>query len=144
MNRKVIRMLVLAAVLTAVFCCAGCGGSGTVSAGIPDGAAGLWLCEPLASDGETDTSFYALRVEESGEFSLYDIAAGNPGIAGTMGNVTDATLDMQFNTEEDFDPPFCWNLDVKPATMQYELSDGTFKLGYDDVWLTFHPNQTQE
>ena len=150
MKQTVLRITLLVSVLLLGLCLAGCGGgtdSGSGGApgdngelGAPAGAIGYWRCEATASDGETDTSFYALRVEESGEFSLYDYAAGNPGISGTMSNVTDTTVDVRFDPD-DFDPPFCWELSENGDTLSYEVDGDTLKLGHDDVWLTFHPSE---
>ena len=139
-------LLVLAAM---ALCLAGCGGPSesdsaagapgdSIASEVPAGAVGLWQCEATASDNETDTSFYELRIEENGEFSLYDYAAGNPGISGTIGGVSDTTMDVQFNTD-DFDPPFCWDLSEDGDTLEYEVNGDTLKLGHDDVWLIFHP-----
>ena len=145
-NRKILYVVLLIAVL---LCLAGCGAGGSgdgagdssgIQGSAPEGFVGLWSCEPLASDRITDTGFYELRVEENGEFSLYDAGAGNPGISGTFGNVTEDQMDAVFDTE-DFDPPFCWELDETGATFDYMVSEGEIKLGYDGVWLTFHPTE---
>lgn len=110
---------------------------GSFQAGVPDGFTGHWKCEAIASDGETDTSFYEMTIEENGHFSMYDAAAGNPGISGEMGNDTGSTIECRFDMD-DFDVPFCWTIDSSKATLDYELSDDTLKLGHNDVWMTFH------
>ncbi len=113
------------------------GGCGDAKAGVPEGFAGEWQCEDVASDGETDTSFYAMTIEEDGHFSMYDFAAGNPGISGVMKNDTGSTIDCDFNMD-DFDVPFCWKIDSEEATLDYELEGETLRLGHNGVWMTFH------
>lgn len=106
-------------------------------AGVPDGLVGTWACESLASDGTTDTSFYELRIEEGGSFSLYDAGAGNPGISGQMGNDTGSKIECRFDTD-DFDVPYCWDIKSAKDVLEYELDADTLKLGHNDVWMTFH------
>lgn len=107
---------------------------------MPTGLVGQWACERLASDGETDTSFYELRIEEDGSFSLYDVAAGNPGISGQMGNDTGNKLECHFDMD-DFDVPFCWDLNPSKDALEYELDADTLRLGHNGVWMTFHRMQ---
>lgn len=113
----------------------GCGGSK-----VPERLVGEWQCADLASDGYTDTSFYALTIETDGTFSLYDIAAGNPGISGTMkGDDTGklGILELTCN-EDDFDPPVCWAKMQKNSRVRYKIMDeNTIRLGYVGIWLTF-------
>ncbi len=46
---------------------------------------GEWRCgETLLETDECYSGYLALRVEEDGEFSMYDEEAGNPGISGLM------------------------------------------------------------
>lgn len=129
-----------ALVMTMVFILCACG---SFQAGAPDGFAGQWKCEELASDGETDTSFYEMTIEENGHFSMYDAAAGNPGISGEMGNDTGSTIECRFDMD-DFDVPHCWTIDSSEAILDYELSDDTLRLGNNDVWMTFHPVDGEE
>jgi len=110
---------------------------------VPEGMTGPWKCEPIASDGKTDTSFYAMYIKKNGYFSMYDFAAGNPGISGFLKNDTGSTLDVVFGTG-DFDPPFCWKLDPSEDTFMYELDKDTLKLGHDGVWMIFHPDPNDE
>ena len=106
-------------------------------AGAPDTFVGQWECEDYASDGQTDTSFYEMRVEADGYFSIYDVAAGNPGISGLMGNDNGQTVECRFNMD-DFDVPHCWDINTPKAVLEYELVDGTLRLGHNGVWMTFH------
>lgn len=106
--------------------------------GVPLSLTGQWDCRETASDGETDTGFYALTISENGEFSLYD-TTGNPGISGTMayeGDKSSGTVTLDC-AEDDFDPPFCWGIEPD-AVLEYEVSgEDTIRLGYEEVWLTF-------
>lgn len=142
----VITVLLMLMILPA----AGCGSSDTgvpdasdadvpdaFDAGVPDAFIGQWECEDMASDGQTDTSFYEMYIEEDGYFSMYDAAAGNPGISGYMGNDSGSTVDCEFSMD-DFDVPFCWTIDDEKATLDYELAEDTLRLGHNDVWMTFH------
>lgn len=135
MNKILITTIVLAAVIAIAALCTGCGG-----AKVPERLIGQWECADLASDGYTDTSFYALTIEKDGTFSLYDQAAGNPGISGTMkGDDTGklGILELTCN-EEDFDPPVCWAKMQPKARVRYKImSDGTIRLGYVGIWLIF-------
>ena len=113
----------------------GCGQSYNAPAGI----VGQWDCRDTASDETTDTSFYALTVDEDGSFSLYDEASGNPGISGKMycddtGNLGIINIECD---DADFDPPVCWSIG-KEARLRYKVvSKDTIKLGYVGVWLIF-------
>ncbi len=112
-------------------------GCGSFHAGVPDAFVGQWTCEELASDGKTDTGFYELYIEEDGFFSLYDAAAGNPGISGQMGNDTGSRIECRFDTD-DFDVPYCWDIKSAKDVLEYELNADTLKLGHNDAWMTFH------
>jgi len=106
-------------------------------AGAPEAFVGQWECEDYASDGQTDTSFYEMRVETDGNFSIYDVAAGNPGISGQMGNDNGHTVECQFDMD-DFDVPYCWNINSSKAVLEYELVDDVLRLGHNGVWMMFH------
>ena len=104
---------------------------------VPAGFVGKWKCEPTASDGETDTSFYAMYIRGDGYFSMYDEGAGNPGISGYMSNDTGSSVYCRFN-QDDFDVPFCWTIETADDTLDYELTGDVLKLGHNDVWMTFN------
>lgn len=140
MNKKVCLSLIAAAALILMFAITACG---SFEAGVPEGFVGQWKCEKLATDGETDTSFYEMRIEDDGSFSIYDAAAGNPGISGQMGNDTGTLIECVFD-EDDFDAPYCWELDSEKDTLDYELADDTLKLGHNGVWMVFHRIEDEE
>ena len=121
---------------------AACGKS-DFKAGAPESITGEWRCEDTASDGETDTGFYEMYIKKDGTFSLYDAGAGNPGISGKMGNSTENTVECRFNTD-DFDPPFCWDIDMSGATLEYIANGDTVKLGNGGVFLTFHRKEEED
>ena len=110
---------------------------------INEALTGYWGCEKTASDGKTDTSFYAMYIKKNGYFSIYDRAAGNPGISGYMSNDTGSTVDCVFE-EDDFDVPFCWKLDIKGDKLNYEIEGDPLKLGHDDVWMIFKREESEE
>lgn len=121
--------------MTILIAFTGCGGPK-----VPERLIGEWDCAPLASDQMTDTSFYALTIQEDGTFSLYDKAAGNPGISGTMKGDDTGKLGILELTcdEDDFDPPVCWAKMQHKARVRYKImTDGSMRLGYVGIWLTF-------
>ena len=135
MKKALVTAIALTASIIMLVALTGCGGSK-----VPERLVGQWECADLASDGYTDTSFYALTIEKDGTFSLYDEAAGNPGISGTMkGDDTGKLGILELNcNEEDFDPPVCWAKLQKNSRLRYKImSDGTMRLGYVGIWLIF-------
>ncbi len=134
MKRILITTLAVITVIAMAGIFSGCGGSK-----VPERLIGQWECADLASDGYTDTSFYALTIEKDGTFSLYD-ETGNPGISGTMkGDDTGklGILELSCN-EDDFDPPVCWAKMQKNSRVRYKIMDeNTIRLGYVGIWLTF-------
>ena len=135
MRKILVLTFALTAAIIMLVAFTGCGGSK-----VPERLVGEWQCADLASDGYTDTSFYALTIEKDGTFSLYDFAAGNPGISGTMkGDDTGklGILELTCN-EDDFDPPVCWAKMQKNSRVRYKIMDeNTIRLGYVGIWLTF-------
>ncbi len=122
-------------ILLGLLAFAGCGDSYNAPAAI----IGEWTCHETATDQTTDTSFYALSVQEDGTFSLYDQASGNPGIAGKMscddtGNL--GIINIECNSD-DFDPPICWNISENARLRYKVVDDNTIKLGYSGIWLVF-------
>ena len=118
---------------------------GSFKAGAPDSITGNWTCEEYASDGETNTGFYEMYIKKDGTFSLYDAGAGNPGISGKMGNGTDNTVECRFNTD-DFDPPFCWDIDSSGDTFKYSAEGDSLKLTHNGITLSFRrkPEEDEE
>lgn len=135
MRKRISILAAVALMILALLACAGCGSGGD----LPAQMVGEWSCHETASDGETDTGFYAMYIQEDGTFSLYD-TVGNPGIAGKMtlqdGDETNGQVDIKCGTD-DFDPPFCWKIEPE-TTLEYRM-EGTdlLSLGHDDIWLTF-------
>ena len=135
MKKALVTAIALTASIIMLVALTGCGGSK-----VPERLVGQWECADLASDGYTDTSFYALTIEKDGTFSLYDEAAGNPGISGTMkGDDTGKLGILELNcNEEDFDPPVCWAKMQTKSRVRYKIMDeNTIRLGYVGIWLTF-------
>ena len=104
----------------------------------PTALVGSWTCSDEAPGCEGGYGYLALDVKEDGRFSLYD-TCGNPGIAGTIrggAEETAGTVEIQC-TEEDFDPPGCWEIEERD-TLDFDASVcGVLRLGHDDRWLWF-------
>ena len=58
---------------------------------------------------------------EDGSFSMYDAEAGNPGIKGTLQIVSENELQLNCNTEDDFDPPVTWGDMEETQKLTYEF-----------------------
>ena len=135
MNKKTAGIICILLVISGIFLVTGCGQTYNAPAAI----VGQWNCHDRASDETTDTSFYALTVDEDGTFSLYDQAAGNPGISGKMycddtGNLGIINIECD---GDDFDPPICWNISQEARLRYKAVSKDTIKLGYSGIWLIF-------
>jgi hypothetical protein len=135
MRKILVLTFALTAAIIMLVAFTGCGG-----AKVPERLVGEWQCADLASDGYTDTSFYALTIEKDGTFSLNDEAAGSPAISGTMkGDDTGklGILELTCN-EDDFNPPVCWAKMQKKSRVRYKIMDeNTIRLGYVGIWLIF-------
>jgi len=136
MKRKILILIVALLILSVTGCKENAGDPH--APGVPLSIVGDWDCRETASDGETATGFYALQIGEKGDFSLYD-TVGNPGISGSLtydGYEDSGTLQLDCSSE-DFDPPFCWDIETD-SVLEYEVEgDSVLKLGYEGVWLTF-------
>ena len=135
MKRKILILIAALLILSLTGCKENAGASYTP--GVPSSIVGDWDCRERASDGQS-TGFYALWINEKGDFSLYD-NVGNPGISGSLaydGDENSGALKLDCSGE-DYDPPVCWDIEMD-SVLEYEVEgDSVIKLGYDDVWLTF-------
>jgi len=135
MRNKLVILFAFTAAIIMLVAFTGCGGPK-----VPERLVGQWQCADLASDGYTDTSFYAITIEEDGTFSLNDEAAGKPSLSGTMkGDDTGklGILELTCN-EDDFNPPVCWAKMQKKSRVRCKIMDeNTFRLGYVGIWLIF-------
>lgn len=97
---------------------------------------GQWECEdnPLNDPGYY-TGYLALKVAKDGEFSIYDVEAGNPGVAGTLALVGEDTLQINC-TEEDFDVPPNWSTMGKQQTLTYKFKSA------EKLYLTYTDEET--
>ena len=135
MRKILVLTFALTAAIIMLVAFTGCGG-----AKVPERLVGEWQCADLASDGYTDTSFYALTIEKDGTFSLNDEAAGSPAISGTMkGDDTGKLGILELTCNEDnFNPPVCWAKMQKQSRVRYKIMDeNTIRLGYVGIWLIF-------
>lgn len=133
--KKHIKKTVLGTIIfILIFTLSACGSA------VPERLVGEWTCDPESSGNHLDTSYYALRIDETGEFSIYDFEAGNPGISGTMkGDDTGkiGILELSCDSEE-FNPPVCWPNLKENSRIRYKILDeNTIKLEYVGIWMTF-------
>ena len=135
MRNKLVKLFAFTAAIIMLVAFTGCGGPK-----VPERLVGQWQCADLASDGYTDTSFYALTIEEDGTFSLNDESAGKPSLSGTMkGDDTGklGILELTCNGD-DFNPPVCWAKMQEKSRVRYKIMDeNTIRLGYVGIWLIF-------
>lgn len=135
MRRILVVTVAITAAIIMLVAFTGCGGPK-----VPERLIGQWQCADLASDGYTDTSFYALTIEEDGTFSLDDKTAGTASISGTMkGDDTGKLGILELTCNEDgFNPPVCWAKMQKNSRVRYKIMDeNTIRLGYVGIWMTF-------
>ena len=83
---------------------------------------GSWQCAdaPLEHP-DYYTGDLVWAVNEDGSFSMYDAEAGNPGIKGTLQIVSENELQLNCNTEDDFDPPVTWGDMEETQKLTYEF-----------------------
>ena len=93
---------------------------------------GSWQCaEAPLEHPDYYTGYLMWVINEDGSFSMYDAEAGNPGIAGNLQIVSDKELQLECNTEDDFDPPVTWEDMEETQTVTYEL------VGENEIHVTF-------
>lgn len=92
---------------------------------------GEWRCgETLLETDEYYSGYLALRVEEDGEFSMYDVEAGNPGISGHMEYSSDHEVMLKCG-KDDFDPPPGWGKMDYNQSIEYKfVSENELQLAY--------------
>lgn len=101
---------------------------------------GYWECQDttLEERGNEESHYvgcYGLRVFDDGTFTLVDVEAGNPGIAGWM--YPDGGGNMPLKCDEgDFDPPYHWMaMGMKTdSTLQYSFHENN---GTEQLYLIF-------
>ena len=115
-NLKIIVVLMLCVIIT----CA-CGKSNN---GLEDNPkfVGNWQCAdaPLEHP-DYYTGYLVWAVNEDGSFSMYDAEAGNPVIKGTLQIVSENELQLNCNTEDDFEPPVTWGDMEETQKLTYEF-----------------------
>lgn len=141
MKKTIMLTLVLSLIL------AGCslfgGGSGGEGADGPDGFGGEtiaeefrggWECEETTlEDPNSYTGYLHLEVSDDGSYSMYDIAAGNPGIEGWLEVLSDTELILHIEKTVDTDIPVEWEGISYNETMKYSFTeDGKLQITYDD------------
>lgn len=142
-------MLALALSLILAGCSLFGGGSGGEGADGPDGFGGFdspgsetiaeefrggWECEETTlEDPNSYTGYLHLEVSDDGSYSMYDIAAGNPGIEGWMEVISDTELILHIEKTVDTDIPVEWDGISYDQKMKYCFTDdGKLQITYDD------------
>lgn len=83
---------------------------------------GNWQCaESPLEYPDYYTGYLMWVINEDGSFSMYDAEAGNPGIAGELQIISEKELQLNCNTEDDFDPPVTWEDMQETQIVTYEL-----------------------
>ena len=142
-------MLALALSLILAGCSLFGGGSGGEGADGPDGFGGFdspgsetiaeefrggWECEETTlEDPNSYTGYLHLEVSDDGSYSMYDIAAGNPGIEGWLEVLSDTELILHIEKTVDTDIPVEWDGISYDQKMKYCFTDdGKLQITYDD------------
>lgn len=94
---------------------------------------GAWACQvcPL-NQPDYYTGYLRLEVQDDRTFSMYDIEAGNPGIAGKFRILSDSRLQMTDLDEIDFDPPWRTMTPDDPQLDYQFRSEKQLRLTYTD------------
>lgn len=95
---------------------------------------GGWECEETTlEDPNSYTGYLHLEVSDDGNYSMYDIAAGNPGIEGWLGVLSDTELILHIEKTVDTDIPVEWDGISMDQKMKYCFTDdGKLQITYDN------------
>ena len=95
---------------------------------------GGWECEETTlEDPNSYTGYLHLEVSDDGSYSMYDIAAGNPGIEGWLEVLSDTELILHIEKTVDTDIPVEWEGISYAQKMKYCFTDdGKLQIAYDD------------
>ena len=108
---------------------------------------GEWSCrETPLEDKDYYTGYLGLYIEDNGEFSMYDIEAGNPGISGKIYIESDREMILKCDESDDFDPPATWSdMECKQVITYNFISKNelqlVFKKGNTKSTLVFDYNE---
>ena len=84
-------------------------------------------------DPNSYTGYLHLEVSDDGSYSMYDIAAGNPGIEGWLEVLSDTELILHIEKTVDTDIPVEWDGISYDQKMKYCFTDdGKLQITYDD------------
>ena len=111
-------VVVLVMVICAIGLCA-CGKTNKGLGGNPK-FVGRWQCakNPLEHP-DYYTGYLVWAIEEDGSFTMHDAEAGNPGIAGKLEVISEKEIQLNCNTEDDFDPPVTWESMKETQVLKY-------------------------
>lgn len=110
------------------------GPDGSVGEPIAEEFRGGWECEETTlEDPNSYTGYLHLEVSDDGNYSMYDIAAGNPGIEGWLEVLSDTELILHIEKTVDTDIPVEWDGISYDQKMRYCFTDdGKLLITYDD------------
>ncbi len=100
---------------------------------------GSWDCQDSTHEERgwedyTYVGYLQLDVKEDGSFSMYDVEAGNPGLAGKLYPEYPEKGVVQFRNTEEFEPPSCWSTIEKKQGIYYGFLD---EEGTTVLYLTY-------
>lgn len=110
---------------TMVFSCITRIGILPVNSRIYDGYRGVEVLE-----SGSGLSYYAMYINEDGSFFLFDDEAGNPGVEGEIWYISNDTILIVFDKEEEFDPPTDWKGVKTVCKFKYEFVGDELHLIY--------------
>ncbi len=101
----------------------------------------------IVTDNE-DENFWHLYISDddgSDYLSVYDNAAGNPGIEGVIEKLDESHIDVRYD-EDYYDqlPSYDWNTDGKLLKLEYRLTEAGIELSNSGTVLYFEREADQE
>lgn len=107
----------------------GCSDSG--SSDSLDKFVGSWNChETPLEDKNRYSGYLSMEIEDTGDFTMYDAEAGNPGIKGHIESLTEDSMVLNCSDDEDFDPPTGWDKMDRKQEIRYHWDGDSLCLTY--------------
>lgn len=96
-----------------------------------DQLVGSWNChETPLEDKDRYSGYLSMEIEDTGDFTMYDAEAGNPGIKGRIESVTEDSMVLDCTNDEDFDPPTGWDKMNRKQKISYRWDGESLCLTY--------------
>lgn len=131
-NQKFVSLLLPLLLLLAASCAgllSGC--SSTEHSGNLDKLAGSWNChETPLEDKNRYSGYLSMEIEDTGNFTMYDAEAGNPGIQGHIESLSEDSMVLNCTDDEDFDPPTGWDKMNRKQEIHYHWDGDSLCLTY--------------